>query len=382
MVVATGQSNGQALVSPRGTAVRELYMAGQQEGKKMAHVGAGAGDYIQVTTFRYVGKGTGEFNMVPHTPNESPWACWQCCCVALCIFLALAGTGWVLWPEKSELNHAWEDAKSVFEQHGNAEQQRPPQPQGADAGRPGESAPQVMRVEAMMPEAIEITGADGPSDHQVNGVYILQEDKFNAKDLFKKNGTDDVWLAFIKGRWYVTDTTRKDDNSGGGWLYSMEVDTDTPADVQQWQEWNGQEWAKKPAITATWRKDMAEVNATTGEPTVNSTSETQPGAALQFTSALRGAEGLQAAQVPWRLSAAHTGCSNWRQIKLGIDTVVDKSDQCGERCKQTLGCVGFNYFETSCSGASGIDLKGSCSLWNGSCTSEPNSCWTDFVMVS
>merc|ERR1740121_3018532 len=63
-------------------------------------------------------------------------------------------------------------------------------------------------------EVLTIKGADGPSAKQVNGVYSLRDVKFNDKLLFQKRYTPDVWVAFMRGRWYVTDTQRKNDNSG------------------------------------------------------------------------------------------------------------------------------------------------------------------------
>merc|ERR1719203_1235674 len=80
------------------------------------------------------------------------------------------------------------------------------------------------------PKAIQISGADGPSQQQVNGVYMLQEEKFNGKDVFRKESAPDVWLAFVHDRWYVTDTQRKDDHTGGGWLYSSD-DSSSPMNV-------------------------------------------------------------------------------------------------------------------------------------------------------
>merc|ERR1712080_137958 len=43
----------------------------------MSHVGTGAGDYVQSTTYKYVGRGAGEFGLlqVPTSPRPN-YCCW------------------------------------------------------------------------------------------------------------------------------------------------------------------------------------------------------------------------------------------------------------------------------------------------------------------
>jgi len=188
-------------------------------------------------------------------------------------------------------------------------------------------------------EVLVVRGADGPSAKQVNGIYSLQDVKFNDKLLFQKRYTPDVWVSFMRGRWYVTDTQRKNDNSGGGWLYSVESDGETPAEVDKWSEWNGNRWLTKDSLSVTCSKAFL-------------------------------------------LRTANAWCQNWRHIKLGKETHEADSKDCGRRCEATHGCVGFNYVDRkTCCGHLDADKQGACTLWKGPCVGEHHSCKADYMLA-
>lgn len=222
-------------------------------------------------------------------------------------------------------------------------------------------------------KAVVVSGAVGASARQVNGVY-LQQGYLNEKMSFQKDNEADVWLAFVRQRWYVTDAQRKEDNTGGGWLYSVDVDSPDPVDVKAWQEWDGKSWVSKASIKVVWRTEE-EKDTQQGE---TDYSEEEQAIIRQMTIVNNGT-------TPWKVAAKHSGCLNWEQIKVGTDFVVKSSQQCGVRCKLTPGCVGFNYYDSGpCAGMgpeTGPDAPGTCSLWNGTCASERNRCWTNYIMV-
>lgn len=491
IMVTKGTVDGQPIVSPRGGpsggAARDLYVQGQDSvpGKNMQKVGQGGGDYVQVTTFRYVGKGAGTFNVTnveeQRDDEDGGCACWQICCIFLCVVACLAGILWVVLPvdgsslmdqpflskdtnrglvtttlttttsrgfggvdismlvgevdfkkvsDSEPLSQAFEaavkEALTFYIGHGLPIQRigvtmLPSKgvvhadvvpPCGADVEKlqegfnftslaravvanlntvgniqaspgvpvtiritnsesfPAECGPQeatqalVDRKEERERErdaeaaekkkeadiehckVLSLSGGDGPSADQVNGQYLLQDVLFNDRKLFQKEGTPAVWLAFMKGRWYVTDTQRKNDNSGGGWLYSVESKGETPEDVEAWEEWDGKAWQQKDDIKAVCHKEDV--------------------------------------TLPWSLHAAHSGCQNWRQIKLGDYTNETDVSACGKRCQDTEGCVGFNFFDADICQDPHVKLQGKeskCSLWNSSCTLEQNSCWMDYAMA-
>lgn len=68
--------------------------------KFMTEVGVGKGDYEEVTVFRYVGPGQGEFGL--NHPKEEPRSfCEPTCCCVSCFFLVLALLAllvWLAWP--------------------------------------------------------------------------------------------------------------------------------------------------------------------------------------------------------------------------------------------------------------------------------------------
>jgi len=490
----------------RNGGMRDMYVHCDEEqpGKRMAHVGEAKGDYVQVTTFRYVGKGKGDIHVTALEPEDPGCASWRWCFLLTCLMLVVPAVGWVLLPEQLDLGRG-----SLFEQtfvtnnelihagptttttrpslpmnglsltlrianvdyarlganskahqafvfavtqavvfytgHGvttkrtsisvrkefetvradivppcgtdlseleaglnftnlgkavtanlhtvggwrnrlgvsveasvvNCETFAAPcepdeidlrdRTQGSAAGAPSTgSTPRPSTTLPPVKNAIVISGAIGASAQQVNGVYVLQEEKFKEHDVFRKEKASNVWLAMVQGHWYVTDSQRKDDNTGGGWLYSMDVDTPDPADVEGWQEWDGTQWVEKPSVTVRWH----------GEQQFEDSEEMRRQMTIAGT-------------LPWKVSARHSGCRNWKMIKLGEDTVVKSARQCGESCQRTTGCVGFNFFDDLTSlcaekegPETGPDVPGSCSLWNGTCSSERNHCWTNYLMLS
>lgn len=89
-----------------------------------------------------------------------------------------------------------------------------------------------------------LTGASGPSSNVLNGQYKVSSETMHGHNIYQKVDNADVWVVFQVGRWYVTDTARKVADTGGGWAYSVNSNVSTPANVTEWEEWLGQEWAR------------------------------------------------------------------------------------------------------------------------------------------
>jgi len=85
-----------------------VYTTYSDPDKRMAHVGSNRGDYVQVTTFRYVGDGHGEFHMSA-PPNEpyGPVDYMKLCCFALCGLLAVVFLGWLVMPAEVDLGETF-----------------------------------------------------------------------------------------------------------------------------------------------------------------------------------------------------------------------------------------------------------------------------------
>lgn len=189
-------------------------------------------------------------------------------------------------------------------------------------------------------QVLVIRGADPPSASRVNGVYTVRGVKFNGQLLFQKRYTPDLWVAFIQGRWYVTDNQRKNDNVGGGWMYSEDSKGDTPGEVELWSEWDGTKWSQKPAITVSCSKAFG-------------------------------------------FRTSNMWCSNWKQIQLGPGSVEQTSEECGRRCRNARGCAGFNYVDRDAcpKDAHFHGMIGNCTLWDGPCQGVRKVCHTDFVVT-
>jgi hypothetical protein len=76
-----------------------------------------------------------------------------------------------------------------------------------------------------------------------------------------------------------------------------------------------------------------------------------------------------------------TGCSNWRDIKLGPVLLGMNNFSCALACKRTYGCMAYNLQGTTCDEDREHSMeKGACLLYHGVCEQEPNSCW-DYAAV-
>jgi len=194
---------------------------------------------------------------------------------------------------------------------------------------------------------LQVSGADGPSAAVVNGRYVLQKgETLNGRELYRKDGKElDVWIAFVKGRWYVTDTTHKEKNNGGGWLYSEAYGEHTPlaSNISRWEEWDGKAWSVKPEA----KVECVRMKT-------------------------------------WTLRSTNAGCKNWRSILLGENTLTSNSGECGRRCTANADCVGFNFFDQACSVTHDAKPKGvsngTCSLFRGRCEIEPSECWMEYAI--
>jgi hypothetical protein len=84
-----------------------------------------------------------------------------------------------------------------------------------------------------------------------------------------------------------------------------------------------------------------------------------------------------------RLREIETGCLNWADVHDGEVSNEKSVADCGKRCAETEGCVGFGYQH----GASpnfelGRPEAGTCALWKGPCSDEDNPYWDDYEMAA
>ena len=88
-----------------------------------------------------------------------------------------------------------------------------------------------------------ISGATGPKAASVNGVFEPTGEVYNGKVLFAKRGDADKWLRFVAstGKWTVSPTKDKDENSTNGWCFSAgpEKGHANPVCVTQWRVYTG-----------------------------------------------------------------------------------------------------------------------------------------------
>jgi len=111
---------------------------------------------------------------------------------------------------------------------------------------------QATTTHSLRCQLLEIAGAEGQTGRIVNGEYRLKSERFNEHDIYQNANGDDMWLAFMQGRWYVTDSARVEQHKGGGWLFSEES-LDKPDKIQAWQAWTGTEWARAPDVSVRCR---------------------------------------------------------------------------------------------------------------------------------
>lgn len=386
---ATNSAMASGNHSPLNTGSAYSTGTGRYDDKRMAHVGPQRGDYVQVTTFRYVGQGQGDMNMSAASGENGEHSdpC-RTCCICFFVLLALVAGLWVVLPEHADIGQSLESflvsgpttatttnvpseiggielnirvndvdypkvdeetrirdkfafavkyATAFYYGHGvhmehiavdvdprselvhtyivppcgvNASKlarsmnftslgkaieanlhtiggwQRKTaegvevrvvngQQFGADCARFKEELAAKIAIEdeevlttmtTTKPprEILIVSGAMGPSAALINGVFERQKEKLNNHMVLRKKEEPDVWIAFELSRWYITDTARKNDNAGGGWLYSMEVDSKTPTDVQRWQSWNGLSWAEEREISVRWDDGSENIAPTTG----------------------------------------------------------------------------------------------------------------------
>lgn len=93
----------------------------------------------------------------------------------------------------------------------------------------------------------------------------------------------------------------------------------------------------------------------------------------------------QSGENPARWVLQGSGCSNWRDIKIGAYSVEDSVEACGERCAGEAGCISFNYQVEEigeCNGDKESPGKGTCFVYNGACHPKQDGCWKLFAMNS
>jgi hypothetical protein len=83
----------------------------------------------------------------------------------------------------------------------------------------------------------------------------------------------------------------------------------------------------------------------------------------------------------WVKRSEGTGCQNWKDIIVGTVSTEPSVYVCALRCRNSPGCAGFGFQESSCNDSSmGREEPGACTLWSGDCRMEDNKCQDDFQM--
>ena len=68
-----------------------------------------------------------------------------------------------------------------------------------------------------------VTGATGNAAHVVPGTFRKTGAMQNGRPVYSKDGDADTWCyCGPGGRWYVSDTAKKDANKKGGWAATVE----------------------------------------------------------------------------------------------------------------------------------------------------------------
>merc|ERR1712032_1036432 len=78
----------------------------------------------------------------------------------------------------------------------------------------------------------------------------------------------------------------------------------------------------------------------------------------------------------------NAGCTNWEDIVIDDIIYETSADTCSDACLMTSGCIGFGFQDDACdSWAKGVPQAGGCMLWKGSCHTDYNDCWNDYLLA-
>ena len=111
-------------------------------------------------------------------------------------------------------------------------------------------------------DVLRVSGAYGRQASKVNGIYGPPTSLHNGKPAYPKvekgkkfNKTPSTWLRYDSGgRWMISSSKSKDENSTSGWMYSEEKGVGRPDETTDWNildegRWVQQVWAtRRPAV--------------------------------------------------------------------------------------------------------------------------------------
>ena len=137
---------------------------------------------------------------------------------------------------------------------------------GAEANNE-EQAPPHQKIA----EAFRITGATGNNADNINGHYALVKGLTRSKSkglivngmpLYQKTGKGDRWLRMARnGKWHVSSTKNKNENSNRGFCVTKEKHPLPPSTPTIWKVWNQRRWEEQASVSVvplspeTWRKE-------------------------------------------------------------------------------------------------------------------------------
>jgi len=117
-------------------------------------------------------------------------------------------------------------------------------------------------AKGIVAQAVTISGVvGGEAEKNVNGEYVQAATLYNDKRHWQKKDDKDVWLLYIKKRWWVTDTADKDAEASSGWICSEVTEKRYPFDDHKWEvftdEWAVQDSVKVVGSVEEEKKDSA-----------------------------------------------------------------------------------------------------------------------------
>ena len=105
---------------------------------------------------------------------------------------------------------------------------------------------------ALAAPGFTITGATGGNARFVNGTFSKTEEMQNGKPVYSKDGDAAMCCWYAQDwYWYVSNTTRKDANIGGGLAHSDEIGSAAPQLVPEWNVYTNGAYVLQPAVKVT-----------------------------------------------------------------------------------------------------------------------------------
>ncbi|CAK0811263.1 unnamed protein product, partial [Prorocentrum cordatum] len=105
-------------------------------------------------------------------------------------------------------------------------------------------------VKGIVAQAVTISGVvGGEAEKNANGEFVQAATLYNGKRHWQKKDDAEVWLLYIKNRWWVTDTADKDAEASSGWVCSETTEKRYPFDVTTWEAYVNDEWVVQSSIS-------------------------------------------------------------------------------------------------------------------------------------